>query len=82
MRFVLSPLLALAIFYGSPTAHAGKVDDVKAAMKKFCSREVENNEALRLVKSLYLTCVSGQKVNINGCLMECLKENTGAVVGK
>lgn len=77
---VMACMLALGIWI--QPAFAGKVEDVQAAIKKACSKDVANADALRLVKVLYLNCVPGQKVDADGCNVDCLKENTGAVVGQ
>lgn len=67
----------------SPFAHAGKVEDVQKAVKAECSKDVDNSAALRMVKSLFLDCVPGSKVDVpDACKMTCLKQNAGAVVGQ
>lgn len=81
MKHMIYVSILIAAFFGS-SAHAGKVEDVQAAMKKSCSKDVPTDEALRLVKNLYLTCDSGSKVDVDGCKVDCLKESGGAVVGK
>lgn len=63
-------------------AFAGKVEDVQSQMKKDCSKDVSSADALRLVKDLFLGCTPGTKVAVEGCQVNCLKENAGAVVGK
>ena len=73
-------LMGAACLMASP-AHAGKVEDVQAAVKKACGKDVANGDALRLVKALFLSCNKGDKVDADGCQVECLKENAGAVVG-
>lgn len=80
MSKLISAFLLVASFSGS-IAHAGKVEDVQAAVKKACSKDVASADALRLVKTLFLSCTPGQKVDADGCQVTCLKENTGAVVG-
>lgn len=64
------------------TAQAGKVEDVQAAVKEACSKDIDKAEALRLVKTLALNCIPGSKVDVTGCDVKCLKENTGSVVGQ
>lgn len=81
VRTVSVSLLLAAALLSAP-AHAGKVESVQEAMKKACSKDVPNDEALRLVKNLFLSCVPGSKVDIDGCKVDCLKENSGAVVGQ
>jgi hypothetical protein len=66
----------------STSAFAGKVEDVQAAVKKACGKDVSNADALRLVKALYLSCTPGTKTDADGCQVDCLKGNTGAVVGQ
>ena len=63
-------------------AFAGKVEDVQAEVKKSCAKDLPKEDALRLVKNLFLSCVPGDKVDVDGCKVACLKENSGAVVGQ
>lgn len=77
---ILFALLICSFGFGG-VAHAGKVEDVQAAMKKSCGKDVANADALRLVKALFLSCTPGQKVDADGCQVDCLKDNAGAVVG-
>lgn len=72
----------LAGIMSAGTASAGKVEDVQAAVKKACSKDVANADALRLVKDLFLSCTAGSQVSVEGCQVPCLKDNAGAVVGK
>lgn len=77
----LSVLLMATAMVASLNAHAGKVEDVQAAVKKSCGKDVNSSDALRLVKDLFLSCTPGAKVDVEGCQVGCLKENAGAVVG-
>lgn len=71
----------VAAFLCQP-AFAGKIEDVKTEVKKICSKDVDDKEALGLVKKAFLTCTPGQDVDVAGdCRIKCLKQNTGAVVG-
>lgn len=82
-RIITRSLIIGAIFSMSPLAHAGKVEDVQAAVKKDCGKDVDSAAALRMVKPLFVDCTSGQKTSVDGaCNMACLKSNDGAVVGK
>jgi hypothetical protein len=81
MNKVLLFLSVLGVMSLSTTAYAGKVEDVQAAVKKTCGKDVSNADALRLVKAAFLSCTPGQKVDADGCEISCLKENSGAVVG-
>lgn len=60
----------------------GKVDSVKLAMKKNCNKDVQNEEALRLVRTLYLSCIPGENIEVEGCKVTCLKENVGTILGR
>lgn len=67
----------------SPGVQAGKVENVQDAMKKQCKKKVSYDEALRLMRSLYLSCIPETKVKISSaCSVECLKSNSGAVLGR
>lgn len=74
-------MLSLVIGLASTSAFAGKIEQVQEAMKKACSKDVSQDDALKKVKDLFLTCVPGSKVDVDGCAVQCLKENSGAVVG-
>jgi len=83
MRKLILLMASLSIVFLALSAHAGKVEDVQAAVKKSCGKDVDSGEALRLVKNLFLSCVPGAKVELDGgCKVDCLKENSGAVVGQ
>jgi hypothetical protein len=76
----ITALIAVIALTGP--AHAGKVESVQEAIKKSCSKDVPADEALRLVKNLYLSCAPDTKVDVDGCQVDCLKKNEGAVVGQ
>ncbi|WP_413583378.1 hypothetical protein [Bdellovibrio sp. HCB288] len=80
-KWVLMTLATVSLFSGHAMAQ-GKVELVQAAVKKACSKDMANDEALRQVKNLFLSCVPGDKVDVDGCKVPCLKENSGAVVGQ
>ncbi|HEX7674763.1 MAG TPA: hypothetical protein VF412_11365 [Bdellovibrio sp.] len=80
-NWVLLTLSCLILISGRAFAE-GKVEAVQVAVKKACSKDIPNDEALRLVKGLFLSCVPGDKVDVDGCKVPCLKENSGAVVGQ
>ena len=65
-NWVMLTLSVLMMISGKAFAE-GKVEAVQAAVKKSCSKDVPNDEALRLVKSLFLSCVPGDKVDVEGC---------------
>lgn len=79
-KILMMPIVA--VMFMGPYAHAGKVDDVQSAVKSACGKDLGKDEALRLVKDLFLSCVPGDKVDVSGCAVGCLKANEGAVVGK
>jgi hypothetical protein len=82
MKRIISISLLMTAALSSVPAYAGKVESVQEAIKKSCSKDVPSDEALRLVKSLFSSCVPGSKVEVDGCKVDCLKENSGAVVGQ
>lgn len=82
MKRIIMATLFLPVLLAGPSAFAGKVEDVQAEVKKSCGKDVEKDQALRLVKNLFLSCVPGDKVDVEGCKVNCLKENAGAVVGQ
>lgn len=75
--FLVASTLAISF-----SAYAGKVESVQAEVKKSCNKDISSEEALPLVKSIFLSCSPGSKVDTPlGCKVNCLKENSGAVVG-
>lgn len=74
-------LIVSAVLALSTPAFAGKADDIAGAAKAGCGKEVTKAQALKLIKKVFLTCKSGSQVDIGGCQIKCMKENTGAVVG-
>lgn len=81
-KWVLSALSLMLVLSGKSAFAEGKVEAVQTAVKKACSKDMPNDEALRQVKNLFLSCVPGDKVDVDGCKVPCLKENAGAVVGQ
>ena len=82
MRILLVLASATFLLMGS-SAHAGKVESVQEAVKKSCAKDIPSDEALGLVKNLFLSCTPGSKVDLDGgCSVDCLKQNSGAVVGQ
>lgn len=77
MRFILISLIVLA----GASANAGKVNDIITAAKSSCGKDIEKSQAIKLIKKMFLTCKNGQKVNIGGCQMTCMKSSGGVVVG-
>ncbi len=74
--------LIFLISFSQAAFTQGKVDSVKAAMKKNCNKAVPNEEALRLVRTLYLSCIPGENLEVDGCKVTCLKENVGTILGR
>lgn len=67
----------------SSFAHAGKVEIVQRTVKVQCGQDLATEEALQLVKELYLNCVPDTKIEVNEkCSVVCLRENIGVVVGR
>ncbi|WII70646.1 hypothetical protein QJS83_09265 [Bdellovibrio sp. 22V] len=78
MKRVLGTLLILISLV--PRAYAGKVESVQEALVKQCQRKVSNEEALSLVRSLYLSCIPGTLVKVDEtCKVICLKPNSGVI---
>lgn len=56
---------------------------VKSLVSQECKQTISDQETLRLVKSLYLTCIPQSKVKVSPeCTLDCLKEAQEAVVGR
>jgi hypothetical protein len=86
MKRVITFLALLLVVAGvlAPTPiHAGKVEDIVAEVKAACGKEIEREAAIRMVKALYVTCISGSMVDLeNGCRIKCKKESGGGVFGE
>lgn len=62
-------------------ASAGKVDQVKKAVKVACNKDLQDSELMDAVLKAF-DCVPGTDVKIADCKLKCLKEGDGNVVGK
>jgi hypothetical protein len=60
---------------------AGKVDDVKKAIKEKCGKDVPSTELLDAVVKAY-DCQPEQDVSVADCTIKCLKGSAGKVVGE
>ncbi|UXR64953.1 hypothetical protein EZJ49_01650 [Bdellovibrio bacteriovorus] len=81
MRFGLA-LLSVVSLWALP-AQAGKVESVQELLMETCKKKVSYEQALVLIRPLYLTCVPGTKVAVGEkCQVKCLKPNAGAVIGR
>lgn len=75
-------LLGLGVFSAN-IVWAGKTEDIQAAVKKTCQKDIPPEQALRLVKDLFLSCSEGTKVEVeSGCSVDCMKSAGGKVVGQ
>jgi hypothetical protein len=63
-----------------PQAHAGKVANVKQAVKEKCSKDIPIDILLDSVVRAY-DCQPNQEVTIASCKIKCLKGDSGNVVG-
>lgn len=76
-------LFIIALFSWTFPAEAGKVESVQEIVKKECSQSVTYDQALALIRALYLSCIPGTQVVVsNKCKVRCLKPNSGAVIGR
>ncbi|WP_374077438.1 hypothetical protein [Bdellovibrio bacteriovorus] len=76
-------LFIIALCTWNFPAVAGKVESVQEVLKKECSQGVTYDQALALIRALYLTCIPGTQVVVsNKCKVRCLKPNSGAVIGR
>ncbi|MFS4458497.1 hypothetical protein [Bdellovibrio sp. HCB2-146] len=82
MKNIIMVAAILPIMLTGKMAFAGKVEDVQSEVKKACGKDLSKDDALKQVKSLFLSCVPGDKVDVDGCKVSCLKSNSGAVVGQ
>jgi hypothetical protein len=81
MRTMSRGVLFAAFLVLPGQANAGKVDNVKNAVKEACNRDVPAESVLSAVVRAY-DCEPGHDVTIAGCKIKCLKNADGNVVGK
>ena len=62
-------------------AFAGKVDNVKKAVKDKCNKEIPIEILVTAVVRAY-DCEPNRELTIAGCKIKCLKTEDGSVVGK
>lgn len=74
-------LLLFALLAFPHPAEAGKVDEVKKAVRTKCQTEIPVETLLTAVVRAY-DCEPDQNVTIAGCKIKCLKNGDGKVVGK
>lgn len=73
----------MGLMLGPSSASAGKVESIQEVVSQECKKRISYEEALSLIRPMYLTCVPGTKVKVYGkCQVKCLKANSGAVIGR
>jgi hypothetical protein len=80
-------MLFICLFFGSSVGRSlgstSKIELVQDTVQKTCGKSVSSDEALRLVKELFLNCIPSSKVVLEAnCAVLCLKQNAGAVIGQ
>ncbi|CAE78475.1 hypothetical protein predicted by Glimmer/Critica [Bdellovibrio bacteriovorus HD100] len=81
--FFFSIVVMTFMVLGPTSAYAGKVESIQEVIEKKCRKKISYEEALSLIRPLYLTCVPGTKVTVyDSCQVKCLKPNSGAVIGR
>jgi len=81
MKRLLKVIVVLALLAWPGRASAGKVDNVKNAVRDACKQEIPIESMVTAVVRAY-DCEPGQDVTIAGCKIKCLKSAGGNVVGK
>lgn len=83
MKRSLKILLACCLAVLAIPVSAGKIEDIIAAVKSECGKEMTKEEAIRSVKSVYVTCTPGDTVDLGeGCRIKCKKQSGGGVLGQ
>lgn len=72
--------ISMTLIFFSMQAFAGKIDDVKNAVKEKCKTELAQDQVLESVIKAF-DCTEGSDVKIGSCTIKCLKANAGNVVG-
>ena len=75
--------LVVALSLALPAAClAGRIDAVKMEVLRSCGRNLDDKQALSMVKMMFFNCGAGQKVDTaTGCKVRCLNENPGVIIG-
>lgn len=73
-------LISMTLMFFSQQAYAGKIDDVKNAVKEKCKTELAQDQVLESVIKAF-DCTEGSDVKIGSCTIKCLKASAGNVVG-
>lgn len=83
---IICLLLSVAIVSnaGLPSYNnQGKTETIQEMLESECKTKATDEEALLLIRALYLTCVPGTKVFLDeNCEVKCLKASGGEVVGR
>lgn len=80
LPWTIIAMMAMMLVLLSPSAYAGKVDEVKKAVKDTCGKELPSAEILDAVLKAY-DCTPASDVAVGDCKIKCLKEAGGNVVG-
>jgi hypothetical protein len=83
MKRRLRVLLICCLGILASPVSAGKIDDIVAAVKAECKKDLTKEEAVRAMKSVFVTCTPGGMVDLDGsCRIKCLKQSGGGVLGE
>lgn len=78
MIFLLSIL-----FFPLSFANGGKIETVKEVLVAQCNITISDEEALRYIRLLYLSCIPDSEVDLrDNCSVRCLKTSPGMVIGR
>ncbi len=80
MKSTIRSIAVLTALLLSTPVFAGKVDEVKNAVKEKCKIDLPAAQILESVIKAY-DCNDGVDVKLEGCTIKCLKGNAGNVVG-
>ena len=85
-------VLLLGIYFAAPSLFAAnKVETIQGIILQECKKKASYDAALAMIRPLYLTCVPGTKVTVQlaakgkedgSCRLNCLKPNSGVVIGR
>jgi hypothetical protein len=76
-------LLACILVVVALPASAGRIEDIIASVKAECRKDITSEEAVRHVKTVYVSCIPGGTADLgDGCQIKCKRQSGGGVLGR
>jgi hypothetical protein len=76
-------ILFFIIAFTKSAPAASKITAVQEALDLKCNMKVNDEEALKYIKVLFLTCVPRTTVEVSAtCTITCMKASPGMIIGR